>query len=100
MVGPTGTGKTINVKGQLDNHYSNSTYTNLVTSFSGKTSCTQIQRFISLFRQIETKMCSKIRKGRYGPEDNKDRCVVFIDDFNMPIKQKYGSQPPIEIIRQ
>ena len=30
-------------------------------------------------------MTTKKRKGRFGPEDRKNRIVIFIDDFNMPI---------------
>jgi dynein heavy chain, axonemal len=44
-------------------------------------------------------MTTKKRKGRFGPEDRKNRIVIFIDDFNMPIQEKYMAQPPIEIIR-
>ena len=47
---------------------------------------------------IESVCDTKIRKG-FGPKDGK-LMTVFIDDFSMPEKNKWGDQITLEIVRQ
>ena len=92
FVGETGTGKTILIKDMLTNVIDKEKYLHLMVGFSAQTTANQVQD------QIDSKV-DKRRKGVYGPAIGKKMCI-FIDDLNMPQKEEYGAQPPIEIVRQ
>ncbi|XP_065644391.1 dynein axonemal heavy chain 2 isoform X2 [Hydra vulgaris] len=91
LTGPVGTGKTSVVQrilGSLDNNV----WSMLTINMSAQTTSNNVQRI------IETKV-EKRTKGIYVPIDGK-QMITFMDDLNMPAKDFYGSQPPLELIRQ
>jgi len=90
--GLTGVGKSVVARAQLEELQDGSNVVPVFVGFSAQTSSFRTQEM------IEGKLDKK-RKNLLGAPIGK-KIVVFVDDLNMPKLDTYGSQPPIELLRQ
>ncbi|OON14263.1 ATPase family protein [Opisthorchis viverrini] len=91
LIGPVGTGKTslaVNILNSLDPNI----WTNLTINMSAQTSSSNVQDIIE--GRVE-----KRTKDTFVPIGGTNM-LTFMDDFNMPAKDAFGSQPPLELVRQ
>ena len=66
-------------------------YNVLTVNMSAQTTSNNVQDIIE--SRVE-----KRTKGVYVPLGGK-KLITFMDDFNMPAKDTFGSQPPLELIK-
>ncbi|KAF7660832.1 hypothetical protein LDENG_00274280 [Lucifuga dentata] len=92
FTGGTGVGKSVVARSLLSSIQEEAGYLPVYINFSAQTSSARTQEI------IESKL-EKKRKNILGGPGNK-KIVVFVDDLNMPKLDSYGSQPPIELLRQ
>ncbi|XP_006863561.1 PREDICTED: dynein heavy chain 2, axonemal [Chrysochloris asiatica] len=90
LVGPVGTGKTSIAQSVLQSLPS-SQWSVLSVNMSAQTTSNNVQSIIE--SRVE-----KRTKGVYVPFGGKSM-ITFMDDLNMPAKDMFGSQPPLELIR-
>lgn len=92
FTGDTGVGKSVIVADSLARFTETKNIVPVTIYFSAQTSAFETQLL------IESKL-EKKRKTRFGAPYGK-QIVVFVDDVNMPMREEYGAQPPIELLRQ
>ncbi len=90
LCGPVGTGKT-SVAHAVMSELDAREYSTLIINMSAQTSSNIVQEIIEA--RVEKRV-----KGIYVPIGGK-KLLNFMDDFNMPAKDQYGSQPPLELLR-
>jgi dynein heavy chain len=91
FVGETGTGKSVIMTDALNSQSEALRLIPFTINFSAQTSSPRTQEMLEL-------KFEKRRKGVLGAPINKI-LVCFVDDVNMPAREEYGAQPPIELLR-
>ena len=92
LLGGTGTGKTSIMKEILDKAGEAAGWSQGQLVLSATIATRGLQGF------LESKL-EKQRMGIYGPKAPAKKLVCFLDDLGMPAREKYGAQPPLELLR-
>lgn len=92
VTGGVGTGKSVIVEDVLSQLEESKSYASHTINFSARTSSRKLQEILE----------SKVEKrsfDTYVPPAGKT-LIIFANDLNMPMKEEFGAQPPLELLRQ
>ena len=92
LIGPKGTGKTSYMKNRITQGIHAEKEEAITLNFTPKI------RPKEVFQSI-VKRLNKIKRGLYGVKGDK-KCIMFIDNFGLPLPDQHGDQPATEIIHQ
>ncbi|KAJ3023365.1 Dynein heavy chain 6, axonemal [Thoreauomyces humboldtii] len=93
FTGNTGVGKSIIIQNMLNRCCKTYGWVPVALNFSAQTNSAQTQQIMEI--KLEKK-----RKNIMGAPTGFNKIILFVDDLNMPKLDTYGSQPPIELLRQ
>ena len=93
VTGETGTGKTAIIQNIIKKFNTTEEWTFIRMNFSAQTSSKEIQSGIE--NKLEQERGKKYLWGQGGK-----KCLIYIDDINMPEPNEWGAHPPIELLRQ
>mmetsp|Transcript_7540 Transcript_7540/g.6879 ORF Transcript_7540/g.6879 Transcript_7540/m.6879 type:complete len:251 (-) Transcript_7540:75-827(-) len=92
FTGNTGVGKSIIAQNYIQNNQEKEGLAPVMFNFSAQTTSFSIQK------TIEEKLSKRGKKVILAKGNN--TTVIFVDDVNMPQVERFGAQPPIELLRQ
>ena len=93
VTGESGTGKTAIIQNIIKSINKDEDWTFIRMNFSAQTSSKEIQS--NLEKKLEQERGKKHLWGAGGK-----KCLIYIDDINMPEPNEWGAHPPIELLRQ
>lgn len=92
-MGQTGSGKTSVIKNYLLKDKTDTKINiPIIMNFSANTQAGEVQQY------LDAKM-EKRKRGVFGPQLGK-KFIFYIDDLNLPMKEKYGCINSHELVRQ
>ena len=98
VVGDTGTGKTRAIKKLMSQLVGKRAIDGKYGWESGEMVLSATSPPEQIQRYTESRL-EKHKKGVYGPKNPTNHLLLFIDDLNMPVKEKFGAQPALEMMR-